>query len=498
MTALIATLLGLAGTVLHVGVIVAVLLVERRQPSATLAWIFAIVFLPVVGVVLYLLFGTLRARRIAEDAQRTAGRVREILTHHGVHERLGEAREIDVRTRGFLALARRLSSTGASVGNGVEHLVNAAATYRSIIEAIETAEHHIHVQFYIIQPDAAGVALRDRLARRAGEGIEVRVLCDGLGSGKLPASFWTPLTDAGGEAFAFHPVRRWITALWTVLGRRDRVDFRNHRKIVIVDGRVGFTGGINVGREYLGLDPELGHWRDTHVRIEGPAVLSLQAAFLETWLATPGTAIDDRAYFPDPVSGGHQLVQIVDSGPDRTWSPISHVFMHAYAQAQSRIWITSPYFVPSPEILQTLVSAALRGVDVRVLLPAYADHLLVHLAARSYYRGLLESGARIFHYEAPGWRWRRRSNRRGFVHAKTLVVDSWVGTVGSANMDMRSFNLNFELNAFVIGDGFTNELARQFVADTDDAVEVTLETLDHLSVGARLMYQTARLLSPLL
>ncbi|MAG58682.1 MAG: cardiolipin synthase, partial [Planctomycetes bacterium] len=364
------------------------------------------------------------------------------------------------------------------------------------IEAVEAAQEHVHVQFYIIQPDRTGFALRDRLIRRANDGIKIRVLCDGLGSGRLPSDFWQPLVDAGGEAAVFHPVFRWIVPF----RRRDRVDFRNHRKIVVVDGKVGFTGGINIGNEYLGLDPDMGQWRDTHLSIEGPAVLGLQTAFVEDWMAATGRVVEDDGCFPVPDTSGTSVVQIVDSGPDRTWSPIAHVFMQAYATARDRIWITSPYFVPSPEIYETLITAALRGVDVRLLLPVRADSLLVHLAAHSYYRRLLDAGVRIYHYESMGWRWRRRRQpaRKGFIHAKTLVVDDWVGTIGSSNMDMRSFKPNFELNAFVLDRAFVQALATQFRADLQDAREFTSAELAQAGIPKRLMWQTARLLSPLL
>jgi len=268
--------------------------------------------------------------------------------------------------------------------------------------------------------------------------------------------------------------------------RHYRVDFRNHRKIVVVDGRIGFTGGINVGTEYLGRDPTLGKWRDTHVRLEGPAALSLQTTFAEDWFSATGDLLDTARYFPPEPGNGDAVVGVVDSGPDRTWSPISYVYGQAIALARERVWITSPYFVPGPDLEMTLIGAALRGVDVRLLLPGISDSWLVQQAARSYYRRFLEAGVRIFEY------------KRGFVHAKTMVVDSWVGTVGSANMDTRSFQLNFELNAFVYGERFADELADHYRADLRHAAEVDLEQARHVRYPVRLLRSVARLLSPLL
>jgi cardiolipin synthase len=466
----------------HGAIIMGVLLSEKRQHNATLAWILSIILLPVLGVIIFFLIGRTRARKVKKRSAEAGSQLRALLKDRWSPEQVEHAEEVDPRTPGFLALAKRLSSTMASRGNEAKMLVNATQTYRAMIQAIEEAEHHIHVEFYIIRPDNMGESLRNRLARRAEEGIDVRVLCDGVGSVQLPSDFWDPLEAAGGHAACYHPVSR----LFTRFRRRDRLDFRNHRKIVIVDGRVGFTGGINVGREYLGLNPDMGHWRDTHIELRGPSVLSLQATYIEDWLNATGELLDDKGLFPEPERPGKATVQIVDSGPDQAWSPISHALMYAFARADHRIWITSPYFVPSIEISETLISAALRGVDVRLLVPAKADHLIVHLASHWYYRPMLEAGVRIFLYQ------------RGFIHAKSLVADSWLGTIGSANMDMRSFNLNFELNAFVFGTEFVTSLAHQFEEDLKEATELTLEEQLNASLPRRLAWASARLFSPLL
>jgi len=266
------------------------------------------------------------------------------------------------------------------------------------------------------------------------------------------------------------------------------VDYRNHRKIVVIDGAVGFTGGINIGREYLGLNPEIGYWRDSHVRLKGPAVLGLQQAFVEDWCLATEEILQDRDLFPLPVepAGPGDEVLVVPSAPGLKWSPLRALYGQAIANAQDRIWITNPYFVPGRVIRLALVTAALRGVDVRLLLPSRSDHVLVSLASHSIYEELLEGGIQIYEYE------------RGFIHAKTLVIDTWVGTIGSANMDMRSFELNFELNAFVFGADFCERLANQFRRDLQDARQVTLEGVRQTGYARRLLMAGARLLSPLL
>ncbi len=479
------TILTVASILAHGIAIAGVLLVERRHPSSTLAWLLALVFLPIVGLVIYFIFGRMRARRLAKRSVQTTLRLLTVFRKCGVRQKIahGEA-ELDYRTDSFLRLCARLSSTPASRHNDADLLVDAATTYDSIIAAMEQATDHIHVQFYIIQPDETGIALRTQLVECIEAGVDVRVLTDAIGSMALPADFWDPLIEAGGKAATYRPVSRFFTRL----RRRDRIDFRNHRKIVIVDGRVGFTGGINVGREYLGLDPDMGHWRDTHVKIEGPAVLSLQSTFAEDWLAATGELIEEPRYYPDLCDHepGGDIIQVVDSGPDRKFSPIAHIVCQALALSRERVWITNPYFIPSAAINDALIRASLRGVDVRLLLPSRSDNLVVNLAARSYYRRLLEAGARVFEY------------KRGFVHAKTMLVDDWIGTVGSANMDMRSFYLNYELNAFVVGSEFANEMAHQFEEDLDNATEVELATERQLGYHRRLLRAGARLFSPLL
>lgn len=481
--------------VAHIAVIVVVLAKERRQPTATLAWLFALVFLPVIGVLSYVALGTTRARRMASRLSRRSARVGAILEKHAVHRKLRRRDDddrMDPRVEAMLALGRRLASTPPSLGNRTEILVDGAATYRAMRDAMAAARDHVHVEFYIIQNDETGRALRDELVACARRGVEVRVLCDAIGSFYLPRDFWRPLLDAGGEAAAFGPMGRILR----LLRGRDRFDFRNHRKIVVVDGRQGFTGGINVGREYLGLDPARGKWRDTHVSLRGPAVLALQKAFAEDWLSATDRLLDDERYFPDidvsaPSDGDRAdernscAVQIVDSGPDRSFSPIAFFHVQAFALARRRLWLTSPYFVPSPSLLDGLLTAALRGVDVRLLVPARPDHRLVGFASRSYYPQLLEAGVRVFLYE------------RGYVHAKTMVVDEWIGSVGSANMDIRSFHLNFELNAFVYGESFANELAQHFEQDQAHARELVSDESE-LNFWMRFACGFGRAMSPLL
>jgi cardiolipin synthase len=460
-------------------------MLERREPHATLAWILGVVMVPVIGVVVYLLFGLRRTVYRHKRAERVALRMRHVYHQWQVARKArgaGTAR-LPVRTRHLVELGVRTAGSYASPDNQVSVLINGGDTYRAIRDAIEAAVDHVHVQFYIIQPDESGEGLRAHLIAKARAGVTVRVLCDALGSMRLPKDFWDPLIAAGGRAAYYSPIR-----LAPMFRHRDHVNFRNHRKIVVVDGKVGLTGGINIGREYLGLDPTIGAWRDTHVRIEGAAVLTLQKTFVEDWLVSTEELLDNERYFPEPpaTAPGTATVQALASGPDRPWAVIHHIHFLAVAQANHRVWLTTPYFVPDRVIQTALVTAALRGVDVRLLVPLRSDSRLVDWASRFYFPELLEAGVRIYQYDA------------GFLHAKTMVVDDWLAAIGSSNMDIRSFQLNYELTAFIYDEATTQSLADQYRTDLEQARELSPKWPRSLSYPRRVLYAFAGLLSPLL
>jgi cardiolipin synthase len=475
----------IALAVVQLVVIFGFVLLDRREPNATLAWILAVVLIPIAGILLYLAIGLRRSVNRHKKAERVARRMRVVYHRWQVARKArGEGTALLPHPiRGLVELGVHASGAYASPGNAAGLLIDGAHTYAAIRAAIEAARDHVHVEFYIIRPDETGRGLRDLLVERASAGVEVRVLCDALGSLRLPSDFWAPLTAVGGKAAFYAPIR-----IAPKLRRRDHVNFRNHRKIVVVDGRVGLTGGINIGREYLGLDPTLGAWRDTHMRLEGAAVLGLQQTFAEDWLVTTDELLDDERYFPEPdaQAPGDAVAQVIASGPDRPWAVIHQIHFLAIANANGRVWLTTPYFVPDRVLMAALVTAALRGVDVRILVPRKSDNRLVDWASRHYYAELLEAGVRIYEYEA------------GFLHAKTLVVDRWLGAVGSANMDIRSFLLNYELTGFVYGEAMAEALARQFMVDLASARIVPADFERKLPYRKRILYAFAGLLSPLL
>lgn len=446
---------------------------ERRSPSASLAWILTLILLPGVGLLLYGFIG----RRAMRRARRRRGHAKP----PGLPERAcckpGSLDDVAPQPGADLfRLGLRAGGHPVTHQNRIEHLRDAAAFYPSLEEAVAAARESVRLMFYIYRGDDAGAHLLEMLCAKAAEGVEVRLLVDGWGSFSLDPGFLEPLLDARAR-FAFYLPPR-------IRLRSSRLNFRNHRKLICVDGRVGFVGGINVGNEYLGRDPDIGAWRDTMLRVEGPAVAAMEQVFIEDWRIATGEELDATAFLTE--GPGDALVQVLPSDPGDPWQPIRTALFQGIAGARRRAWLTSPYFVPDESLRTALLAAALRGVDVRVLLPGRSDMRLVRAAGRSYYLDLIRAGVRIYEYQA------------GFVHAKTLIVDDAVASVGSANMDIRSFELNHEVNVLVSDATLVDCMEREFLRDLEDAEEITAEEWEARPFLTRLGENTARLLSPLL
>ncbi|MCC6622476.1 MAG: cardiolipin synthase [Deltaproteobacteria bacterium] len=463
------------GAILWVAIAAIIILLQRRSAASTMAWLLALTFMPIIGLVIYRLIGPMRLER--KRLRRRAGR-------RAVAEAMATMTELRQASLEHAQLARVAMSLGEAPPLRATALalhLDGASTYADIMRAIGEARHHVHVEYYIWMPDRIGTALRDLLVERARTGVQVRLLLDAMGSSKVKRAFLAPLVEAGGEVAWFNPLRLRGLHL-------RRPDFRTHRKIVICDGRVGFTGGINVTDQHSSVYVGDDAWRDTHVRFEGPAVWGLQRLFLDDWLfAAERLPPTSAELFPAPPADqpGDRIVQVVGSGPDATDFAIHKALFTAIGQAQSRLWITTPYFVPDEPILTALVAAGLRKVDVRLLIPESGDSRLVDLAARSYLPELFAAGVRVYAY---GPR---------FVHAKTMVVDDDVAIVGTANLDNRSFRLNFELVAIAFDRALTTELAAAFEVDLKGARALSPRAT-RASVWTRLGEAGARLLSPLL
>jgi cardiolipin synthase len=451
------------------------LLLERRPPASTLAWILALAFMPLVGIPVYLLLGPRRLER---------KRLRMALARRA-HSRLLDAWErttaAELTASGqLMRLATQLDAAPPETARSVSLYSDGDACYDALVEAIRASRKHVHAEYYIFAPDRAGVRIRDALAERARAGVQGRLLVDAAGSSRLGEGFLGPLLAAGGEVARFNRV---------LFGRVKRPvpNFRTHRKILVCDGAVGFAGGMNVCDDQSREARGDAAWRDMHVRIEGAAVHGLQLAFFEDWGFATGregaTPSPERLrrFFPAAERGEH-VVQIVTSGPDQQGRAIESLYFAAIAGARERVWVTTPYFVPPDPLLAALASAALRGVDVQLVLPRATDSFLVDAAGSTYHDALLEAGVRIHVYGPP------------MIHAKTCVVDRDLAIVGSANLDNRSFRLNFEVVVAVYGGPTADELARIF----EDECACSLEKKGREAkgpIGRRLLASAARLLA---
>ena len=464
-------------TVLEVGWVITIsigIVLERRSPVATLAWIGILAWLPIFGILVYYFFGPRRLRR------------RKMKRQEGSRMLLRAMRELDHEQgdERWNSLARLAIAAGESPplpATDITLFLEGDTLYEALEAAIKSAKHHVHVEYYIFDDDGVGQRIIAALTERAKAGVEVRVVLDGIGAYRLSNRALEPLRQAGGDVAWFNPVS----------GFRPRLaNFRTHRKIVICDGELAFTGGMNVTKSHSILSSGGSAWRDTHMSFRGPACRALQRVFLEDWYFASGKAppTGEPYFIAVPVSGEgeHALVQIVSSGPDRDLYAIHQLFFGAITQAQKRVWLTTPYFVPDEVMLAALVAAGLRGVDVRILVPRSSDNSLVDYAARSYYPELVRARVQIHEY----------TDR--MLHAKTMVIDDSLSIVGTANFDNRSFRLNFEVVAAIYDVHTTNDLARAFTQDLEKAAAVKVREIKDKGLLERLGEGGARLFSPLL
>ena len=447
---------------------------STRTSQGAIAWVVSLNTFPYIAVPAYWVFGRSTFRGYV-----TARQTGDLEIQHIVQTASAESadlRSTAART-GATRAAELLAEMPALRGNTVGLLIDGDATFASIFDGIEQARDYVLVQFYIVKDDGLGRELQSRLITKALEGVRVFFLYDEVGSYKLPGRYLEELRNAGVEAAAFHSRK----------GPRNRfqINFRNHRKIVVVDGRTAWVGGHNVGDEYLGKDSTFGHWRDTHLKIEGPAALAVQLSFFEDWhWATD--AVPDLEWTPQHIDDDGVDVLIVPSGPADVLETAGLMFIHAINSAQDRIWIASPYFVPDEPVMAALQLAGLRGVDVRILIPDKPDHLLVYLAAYSYFDEAGSTGVKIYRY------------REGFLHEKAMLVDHQMAAVGTANFDNRSFRLNFEITAFVADEDFAAEVEQMFLDDFTASREMQPGDYADRSFWFKLAVRLARLTAPVL
>lgn len=459
---------------------------ERKNPSTTWAWIMVMLFVPVLGFILYLFIGQDMRKRKLFTAKEEKDQFyyllngqKERLTHH--KNEFNDSFLADYHTIIHLHLVAHEALY--TQDNSVDIYTDGYDKFDNLFEDIKNAKRYVHVQYYIIRGDELGRKLLSLLIQKAKEGLDVKLLYDGMGCLWTPKGMFEDLSEAGGEVVCFYPPFIPYINL--------RVNYRNHRKICVIDGEKGYTGGFNIGTEYVGLDKKMGYWRDTHLRIQGSAVQMLELQFLLDWrfASKEEIPLDNHISYTTPSNLCHvgtTGIQIVASGPDSKWPSIRNGYLKMINEAKESIYLQTPYFIPDDSLLEALKVAALSGIDIRIMIPNKPDHPFVFWASLSYMNELLQAGARCFTYE------------KGFLHAKTIVIDEKICSVGTANFDIRSFKLNFEVNAFIYDEEIAKKIVTSFQADITHSKELTREIYDQRGTIIKFKESISRLLSPML
>lgn len=469
--------------ILNIFLAIALIFLERRDATSTWAWLMVLFFIPFFGFFIYLMFGRrLREKHLFRWEGRDKIGIDELIDYQmtSIEDNTLKFRHTEMeKYKDMIYLHLRNNDAVLTQDNDVEVFNDGHEKFEALIADLEKATDHIHIQYYIFRLDNLGKRIREVLTRKAKEGVEVLLLFDDMGSRGIYKRHFHELIRYGGKVEAFFP------SILPLIN--TRLNYRNHRKIVIIDGQIGYVGGFNVGDEYLGLKKKFGYWRDTHLRIEGSAVHPMQTRFLLDWNQAAEQKVEyaDK-YFPSFPVKGDVSMQIVSSGPDSEWEQIKDGYLKMIFRAKKYIYIQTPYFIPDISFLDALRIACLSGVDVRIMIPNKPDHIFVYWATYSNVGHLLKAGAKIYIYD------------NGFLHAKQIVIDDEVATVGTANIDVRSFKLNFEVNAFIYDHDKSHELAELFEQDLLLSRELTIDMYRERSFSIRIKESMANLISPIL
>jgi len=454
---------------------ISVLLLENRNPVKSLSWVLVLLFLPGLGLFLYLIFGQnfRKQKTISKKSLRFAANRPHVSFDI---DRLN-TNFMDNNQLNLIRLLYTNSDAKAYPNNKIDILSDGKTTFDAMFNAIQNAKNHIHIEFFIFGNDKISNQLRELLIEKASAGVRVRMIYDYWGSFFLSRWYLQSLREAGVYLRPFLPLRLRLG--------RSKINYRNHRKILIVDGEVGFTGGLNVADRYI-FGNALGMWRDTFVRFEGSVVHGLQQLFLMDWYFVERKLITDPKYYPIPQKFDSNLAQIVISGPDTQWESIMQGISSAIMSATRYVYIHTPYFIPNDVVENCIQMSAMSGVDVRIMIPARSDSRLSDACTFSYMGRLLEAGVKVYRYT------------EGFLHSKAIVIDDFISIVGSANLDERSFNQNFEANAFIYEEKTANRLKELFFRDMQNCEELTLEAWTNRRRRQKLKESFARLFSPLM
>lgn len=463
---------------------IVIIFFERREPRSVWAWLLLLYFIPILGFIFYLLVGTdmhkrkmFRIKEFEDNLNEAIRKQEHQLESPGLVEQ-------DKNIAAYKDLVMfNLKSCGAmlTVDNDVDIITDGNEKFNALIEDMKRAEHFIHIQYYIIKNDVLFNRIKDVLVEKVKEGVEVRVLFDAMGCRSVKHSYWKELEKQGIKTAEFFP------ALFRRL--HLRINYRNHRKIVVIDNKVAYVGGFNIGKEYIGLDEKFGYWRDTHLRIHGHAVLALQVRFMLDWnYAARENLFGYSKYFEHitPGTRDHCEMQIISSGPDSTVKTIRDNYLHLIHNAKKSIYIQTPYFIPDESVFDALMLAVRSGIEVNIMIPCKPDHPFVYWATYSYIGDMVLAGAKCYTYE------------NGFLHSKGMIVDDTILCYGTANMDNRSFALNFEVNAVIYDAEKAQKMVDVFMEDLKVSRQVTRDVYTGRKLVIRVKEQVCRLLSPLL
>jgi cardiolipin synthase len=467
--------------ILNIALAISIIFLERKNATSIWAWLLVLFFIPILGFILYLIFGKpiYRGRIFTWDTKSRLG------VKKAVKQQL-EALKSKTFTfnnpeiagyEDLIYMHLRNDDAIYTQNNAVDVFTDGHEKFNQLIKDLESAKDHIHLQYYIVRDDGLGDRLAETLIKKAKEGVKVRFLFDDLGSRRLRNKYIKRLRKAGIQVEAFFPSKLMLNL---------KINYRNHRKLGIIDGKIGYIGGFNVGDEYLGKSPKFGYWRDTHLRVTGSAVENMQTRFILDWNQASRDDIlyDDRYYAAE--TSGNIGIQIVSSGPDQDWEQIKNGYIKMIMSAKEYIYIQTPYFIPDESMKDALEIAILSGVDVRVMIPNKPDHPFVYWATLASSGELLNTGAHIYIYQ------------NGFLHAKNIIVDGKIASVGTANIDVRSFRLNFEVNAFLYNEELTKRLEHAFHEDVKLSTQMTKKLYEKRSLGIRFKEAISRLISPVL
>ncbi|HLS65586.1 MAG TPA: cardiolipin synthase [Pseudogracilibacillus sp.] len=459
-----------------------VIFLERKNASSTWAWLMVLFFIPVLGFILYLILGrSLSRERIFKWDKKSRLGVKQAVEEQLStlqSDELPYKQDVLKNYKQLYYLHLKNNDAIYSQNNEVTLFTDGTEKFESLLADIESATDHIHLLYYIIRHDQLGTKIANTLIKKAQEGVEVRLLYDDMGSRLLSPKFIKRLEDANIKVEAFFP---------SLIPRINfKINFRNHRKLAIIDGKIGYIGGFNIGDEYLGRSEKFGYWRDTHLRIRGDAVKTMQTRFILDWnhASKREIAYSDRYFVGE--DAGDVGVQIVSSGPDQEWEQIKYGYIKMIMEAKEYVYIQTPYFIPDESLMDALRIAALSGVKIKIMIPNKPDHVFVYWATLSHIGELLNEGAEVYLYQ------------NGFLHAKTIVVDGKVSSVGTANIDVRSFRLNFEVNAFLYDTTIAQQLVDAFQQDVLLSTQMTKMLYEKRSIGIRFKESISRLLSPIL